>query len=83
MFILRNTLAVSSLLPGIEMEDNHIKVGRDMSPPFPVFSRRATAQAGPIKSQKQWARAMLLLCRQLPGLIKNNFNSLNFGAEFA
>ncbi|HHU22334.1 MAG TPA: NAD(P)/FAD-dependent oxidoreductase [Clostridiales bacterium] len=35
VFILRNTLAVSSLLPGIEMEDNHIKVGRDMSTSVP------------------------------------------------
>jgi thioredoxin reductase (NADPH) len=39
VFILRNTLAMSSLLPGVEMEGSHIKVGRDMSTSIPgVFA---------------------------------------------
>ncbi|MGI5937079.1 MAG: NAD(P)/FAD-dependent oxidoreductase [Oscillospiraceae bacterium] len=39
VFILRNTLAVSSLLPGVDIEGNHIKVARDMSTSVPgVFA---------------------------------------------
>lgn len=35
VFCLRNTIAMSALLPGLEMEDNHLKVTRQMETSMP------------------------------------------------
>ena len=50
VFILRSGLAPDSLLPGLELENGHIKVGADMSTSVPgVFPPRETARARPTR----------------------------------